>query len=94
MTVAHGSETRSITEVREDDTTPRNFGSGYAAELLKEIGVGQPVEAVSPYAFRIERPRHRQPSSHLGQVVMERRVEAGNVGDARQSLLQRLDERN
>ena len=55
-------------------------------------GVRQPVEAVATYALRLVAPRNRQKPGHARQVVMKRRIEAGDLRQLRKALFEGLDQ--
>src|SRR6516164_6862606 len=79
---AHGAHRGAITKMRDDNALMVHINSA-AAERIDDVFVGQPMEAKPPNALCIERSWQSGESREAREIVMERRVETGDLRKTR-----------
>ena len=82
----HGRHAGPVPQMGQDDPTGGRLGADGMGQGLHQVGVGEPVEPVSPHAGRLEPARDRHDPRDARQVVVERRVEAGHLRDLGQPV--------
>ena len=90
----HGGQARAVAEMRHHHLAVCSRGASDAAKLLQQKRIRQAMKPVAPQTGGVVRLGNRQPPRDVGQIAMERGVEAGDLRHAGTQRLERLDERD